>query len=506
MNWVLAPLGYLLLSIGLAVPAAPQDPEYGLFQLHFGAPAFAQIPDGKFSGDVLIVFSHRGEPREQLRARFPGPPVMRFRVEDVPHGGTLTVSVHDAIAAHPLELYEMGQERWNVQAIVSLDPFSRQPGLGSGDIYSEAQRFYYTVESTEVLDLHLDHVSEGVSLRETERVKEFVHRNQSLSEFHGMDYPLKAGVLLPKEHDPERTYPLILQIPSFGGGYHNIGRWAESLPEDSPLHRCIVVIPDPHHRFGHSGFCDSANNGPWGQAFVEELVPALETRFGGAGPDQRYLTGVGSGGWAALWLQVRYPEAFAGCWSHSPDPIDFHEFQQIDLYTPIDAETPRNFLRDSEKQPRPFARVRGKLRVAMEDMVRREAALHPGGQIRSWEANWGPRGENGLPAELFDRTSGRIDHETAKAWRSYDLSHLLLTEWESLRPTLAGKIHLYAGDQDTFLFDSAVRRFRNLAEEHGLLTDMVVEIVPEVAHQQHAAGWEHMLETIAADLEAASEK
>ena len=33
-----------------------------------------------------------------------------------------------------------------------------------------------------------------------------------------------------------------------------------------------------------------------------------------------------------LWLQVNYPTTFAGCWSSTPDPVDFRNLQQINLY------------------------------------------------------------------------------------------------------------------------------------------------------------------------------
>ena len=51
------------------------------------------------------------------------------------------------------------------------------------------------------------------------------------------------------------------------------------------------------------------------------------------------------------WFQVAYPDAFAGVWSHCPDPVDFRDFQRIDLYAP-DA----NMFRDAKGQRRPLAR------------------------------------------------------------------------------------------------------------------------------------------------------
>ena len=53
---------------------------------------------------------------------------------------------------------------------------------------------------------------------------------------------------------------------------------------------------------------------------VKVLRPQVERRFkgpgasGGGGAAQRFVTGISSGGWSSLWLQITYPDKFAGCW------------------------------------------------------------------------------------------------------------------------------------------------------------------------------------------------
>ena len=97
----------------------------------------------------------------------------------------------------------------------------------------------------------------------------------------------------------------------------------------------IHVMLDPSCRTGHHVFADSANNGPFGRALVEELIPHIEARFRGLGkPAGRFLTGHSSGGWSSLWLQTTYPDFFGGTWSTAPDPVDFRDFQKINLYAP----------------------------------------------------------------------------------------------------------------------------------------------------------------------------
>ena len=134
--------------------------------------------------------------------------------------------------------------------------------------------------------------------------------------------------------------------------------------------------------------------------------------------------------------------------------------------------------------------------LTYEDFVRREHVLNPGGQIRSFEATFSPPGDDGTPRRVFDVETGIIDHEAAGAWRKFDISHKLLSEWDQLRPALTGKIHVYAGEVDTFYLEGAVERFQALARDAGLLEDMLIEVVPGMAHSLHQAGFEAMEDRI----------
>ena len=93
---------------------------------------------------------------------------------------------------------------------------------------------------------------------------------------------------------------------------------------------------------------------------------------------------------------------------------------------------------DENGEPRPLARGNGEVLLTYEDFVRREHVLNPGGQIRSFEATFSPPDENGEPRRVFDVETGEVDHEAAQAWKKYDISHTLLTQWDDLRASLAG--------------------------------------------------------------------
>ncbi|MEM7785306.1 MAG: alpha/beta hydrolase-fold protein, partial [Planctomycetota bacterium] len=293
------------------------------FEIQFGEQVFSD----SFSGDLFIAFSQEGEPRASMHRWFGAPPLAKFRVSDVEPGKKLTINLSDAVARHPADWTGVVGKQWQIQAVARVNPIAREAGLGEDDIYGEPVQAL--LNAGEAIKLELDTVVETKPFKESERIRLFETESPSLSKFFGFSYPVKAGVMLPENHDPTRKYPVVYDITGFGGTHSSIRRKLSRLPKDSYLHQCIVVVPDANNRYGHSVFCNSRSIGPWGDALVRDMIPQLEAKFGGAGAKHRYVTGVSSGGWSCLYLQITYPKEFAGCWSHVPDPIDFHDFQQI---------------------------------------------------------------------------------------------------------------------------------------------------------------------------------
>ena len=484
----------LVVASALGAPAGARQGTagQGAFELHFDPKVFER----PFSGDIFVAFATTGEPRSAMHGWFGAPPVMRFRVENAEVGGTVTRTAAEAAAHFPVDWSTVEAKTWRVQAVARRSRTGRTPGMDEDDAYSQVVDFTYDPRSGAAVRLDLSLVVGPHEMQETERTHVFEFKSPALSKFYGFDYTLRAGVLLPSDYGDGRTYPVLYSVTGFGGTYEDIRRWERRAAPGTPLDGCIVVVPDANNRYGHSVFCDSASIGPWGAALVEELIPALEKEYGGAGAEERYVTGVSSGGWSSLWLQVAYPEAFAGCWSHVPDPIDFHDFQGIDLYDPLPDGTPRSMYVDEHGVPRPLARKDGKVLVTYEDFVRHEDVLNPGGQIRSFEATFSPPGEDGTPRRVFDVATGAIDHQAAAAWRKYDISDHLLADWPALRTRLRGKIHVFAGELDTFYLQGAVERFQALARAKGMLDEMQIEVIPGMAHALFQPGEEAMEHTI----------
>lgn len=286
---------------------------------------------------------------------------------------------------------------------------------------------------------------------------QFLHANMSsalLAQFWGRQVVMDAYVLLPDSYykEPARRYPVIYWIQGFNGDGRvsaaQTERWLRAMRASH--HQYIVVFPDAMFQGGDVEFVDSPNNGPWGAAFTGEFIPWIESvlRVESTRTD-RFVAGHSSGGWAALWLQVRYPALFNGEWSVSPDPIDFRDFTGPDLTrTP-----PQNFFTD----PAGHA-------YWLMDRPLRDFVTGPGWERRqfdSFDAVFGPRGSDGKPEPLFDRKSGIIDPAVQQYWdRHYDLAELLNAQWPQLRFELQGRLHIIVGTKDTFGLDRSVRLFQ----------------------------------------------
>ncbi|MGE3618232.1 MAG: hypothetical protein AB7L66_20345, partial [Gemmatimonadales bacterium] len=312
------------------------------------------------------------------------------------------------------------------------------------------------------------------------------------TDFWGTPTYLGAHVLLPEGWDthPNARYPLAIfhgHFPrEFGGwretppnrdlapdysdrfhlaGYNRIqeaAAWQFYQDWTGPnFPRALVIeIQHPTPYYDDSYAVNSANNGPYGDAIMRELVPYLERKYRGIGEGYARITYGGStGGWEAMAAQVFYPDDFNGAFIACPDPIDFRQYTNFDLYTEKNAYW---YPSAWKLTPRPFLRnYLGQLTSTVRDANLVELALasngRSGGQWDIWQAVFSPAGPDGYPKPIWNKATGEIDSTVAAYWREhYDLSYILRRDWSTLGPKLQGKLHLYAGDMDNYYLNNAV--------------------------------------------------
>jgi hypothetical protein len=327
---------------------------------------------------------------------------------------------------------------------------------------------------------------------DTKYIKHIRIESKLLSAFWGAPMFLGAHVLLPEGFDthPEARYPLVINhghFPADIGGFRpeppdpnlkpdfsarfNLAGYNRIQQEQAHqfykdwtgpgFPRVLLVeIQHPTPYYDDSYAVNSANNGPYGDAIMRELVPEIERRFRGIGQGYaRFTYGGSTGGWEAMAVQMFYPDDFNGAWIACPDPIDFRQYTNFNLYQEKNA-----YFLDSrwKRTPRPAHRnYLGQVQSTVEESNHRELALgtrgRSGDQWDIWQAVYSPVDEDGYPKPIWDKLTGAIDSSVAAYWREhYDLGHILRRDWKTLGPKVRGKLRIYVGDMDNYYLNNAV--------------------------------------------------
>jgi len=380
--------------------------------------------------------------------------------------------------AYPQPLSRMSPGTYYVQAVLRRNPDFAHHKDGVGNLYSKPQRIRIGRGGPNQFNLQLTDVVRSRRIRPTPTAKVFSHRSDLLSAFHGRDVVDRALVFLPDgyESNPKKSYPVYYEITGFGATIEDMRKQHQSSKVASRGVEFIHVILTGQCEWGHHVYANSQTNGPRGDALVKEMIPAIESQFRTvAKPYARMLGGHSSGGWSSLWLQTQYPKFFGGVWSTSPDPVDFRDWQGTNLY-----EDSPNIFRTPDGQRKPLAVANGRTIIWYAGFSKMDDVLERGGQLRSFEATFSPRGGDGLPVKCWNRNTGDIDPTIVEHWKQYDISAYLGVNWPTVKDDLAGKIHVFTGDQDTFLLTEAVRLLKQRLQ--GLGSDAQIEILPGCDH------------------------
>lgn len=328
--------------------------------------------------------------------------------------------------------------------------------------------------------LTLSDVFTGKKFKENDSIKEVVFKSQMLSKFRKEDIYFKAGVVLPSSYlkDANKTYPVVYIIPGWGGTHHNasnkgyqisygIGQGEEKI--------YVFLNPETQTPFGLHAFVDSRVNGPWGTAFVEELMPFITSKFRVSKvTSQTFISGQSSGGYGALWLALHFPDRFGGCWVTSPDPVDFSNFTGVNIYEDL------NYYTDKTGKERGINFVDGKNTSILRKVAEKEMLEGDGGQQQSFEAEFGLPDKFGRPIPLFDAKTGIIDKKIAQSWKPYDLALYVQQNWNKIKSYASGRINIYAGENDNYLLQNSVIAFREKIKKVNAAIN--IEIVKNADH------------------------
>lgn len=407
-----------------------------------------------------------------------------------------------------LQLDALEADTYYVQAVWDQDRDESRPNA-PGNLHSTVQKV--VVDKSQTIQMSIEKIVPPRRMVNHPNVKEVTFKSDTLSKWWGKDMYLKVGVLLPSSYfeKGDQKFAFRYNIAGYGGRYTRVSRLVQNknfmgwwLSPEAP--QLVNIFLDGEGPFGDSYQLDSENNGPYGYALTEELIPHLEKEFRGTGKaEDRLLDGCSTGGWVSLALQIFYPDHFNGTWSYSPDAIDFENYQLVDVYKDD------NLYYNEWNNLRPLARdLTGDPSITVKDFIQYENVLGysdtyatSGGQFSAHNALYSPKGADGLPAHLFDPQSGVIDPAIAEHWKKYDLKLIVKENWAELGPKLQGKIYIWMGDMDNFYLNPATRAFDEFIKTTTNPTsDAKIEFT---AMQGHCTQFDHkkVLEMMGARLE-----
>jgi S-formylglutathione hydrolase FrmB len=445
--------------------AVSPNPAPWHFEVTLGKDLSAPTQEGRLF--VILARANAFEPRRALGRTGPDAPQTLARDQKAFPQNSVAVLDQTAFAFPITNLSALPAGDYFAQALFDCNPDLRLTAA-PGNLYSKPQKIHFDPAQGGSWKLELTEQIPPEQLpTDTEQVKFIRIQSQRLNEFYGRPIFLRAGVVLPRDYarEPSRRYPLWVRIAGLNGRYTGVLRQMQDtsefrktwLADDTP--RLILVQLDGAGPNGDPYYVNSANNGPFGDALVEELIPHIETTFRAVGqPRARFLSGTSTGGWVSLALQVFYPEFFNGAWSDCPDPVDFRALELVNIYQDDCAYVNKyGNERPSARDAKGDVKLLMRREVGVENLLGRgNSYTLSGGQWGDWNAVFGPRGDDGRPAPLWDPQTGKINHAVAEQWKKYDLRLVLEANWKTLGPKLRGKLHIAAGEADTYFLNNAV--------------------------------------------------
>ena len=413
-----------------------------------GVPLFSHFVDGlQPDSPAIITIDDRGHPLRSLR--------------DLPAGEYWMqpfVNVYTRFPRADGHTVWLHNDQWEGQ------DWKKSPGNLTGD----AIKITFDPKSAAPIRLVANRAIPPIQLpADTAMVKRIKFQSTILSKWWGQPIYLGATVLLPRDYDthPNVRYPVNYMQDHFSlnapGGYGRGGDFDRVWIADGTPRFLYVTLQHPSPYYDDSYGVDSANNGPYGEAIMKELIPAVEEKFRAIRePWARMLSGGSTGGWIAVAHQVLYPDFYGGTFASCPDSVDFNYHQIVNIYNDSNAYfIDKGWMRiDRPSERRPD----GNIEVMMKDENWYELVVgdksRSGGQWDIWEATYSPVGPDGYPKRLWNKETGEVDKSVAQQWKKYDMAEILRTYWPALGPKIGGKLHLYIGDMDSYYLNDAVEK------------------------------------------------
>lgn len=355
---------FLVFILGINNYALLAKENQPLIQFKISFPT--EIQTQAVTGRIFLLLYKNGDIEPSLQKR-PSPPLFGLDINQLQPGKFVVID--NNVPCHPVKsLRDFPEGDYYVQTAPNVyNKFNRSDGhviwahmdqwegqkfnIFPGNFYSDVQKVHLSPLVSKQLKISLSNIITPAKIPEnTKWVKRVKIKSELFTKFWGHRFYIGATILLPKGYNehPDVYYPVeylqyhfSLSTPhdfnteiiiesesdrtfrlrnSNETGYEFYKQW---ISEKFNRMNCIT-FQHPTPFYDDSYAVNSANNGPFGDAIMNEQILYIENRFRIIKESySNVLLGESTGGWEALTLQVYKSEFFYGSWIFYPDPADF---------------------------------------------------------------------------------------------------------------------------------------------------------------------------------------
>src|SRR4051812_33733244 len=301
-----------LLAVAVTVIANTATAQSPRFQVSFDKTAHPEAITGRVYVAISKTSSPTSTPINQTDET--GVPLYGVNVDALPPGKSVLIDA--STPGFPIaSLKDIPAGEYFVQPFVNVyTKFSRADGhtvwmhmdqwegqnwkRSPGNLFGDPVKITWDPKSSKAITLVANRVVPPLALpADNDYVKRFRIQSAILTKWWGQPIYFGATVLLPKDYDkhPEVSYPVVYDHGHFslgapggfrppgsaaptngrGGSSNFSGYWVS----DSAPRVILVTLQHPSPYYDDSYGVNSENNGPYGDAIMQELLPAVETHF-----------------------------------------------------------------------------------------------------------------------------------------------------------------------------------------------------------------------------------
>ena len=203
-----------LALVWLVAPGFGAEPKPLEFKLTFDKAACAE----PFTGRVFVTFRSDPAAPPGLNWFKPEPGLARD-VKSWEPGSPLFVGARDV--AYPAPLANLKPGKYYVCAVLDRDLGGSSSLGAAGNVFSRPVQVDLDPNTSGTVELKLDQVVAPREFKEAPEVKLLEIESRLLTQFAGKPARLRGGVVLPPSFakEPNRRYPVVYEVPGFGGNH-----------------------------------------------------------------------------------------------------------------------------------------------------------------------------------------------------------------------------------------------------------------------------------------------